>query len=200
MRSVSGRKGSFGVRVVFTDFDGVLHPASSATDLKRSVIASASAEGLRAKGLFVHAHLLAAALGLAGDADELRVVVHSSWRAHFRDDEIRRFIPELDPWYLGTVGFTTLARDAAILKWLEMTGSRVTDYLVLDDSPKLFAGGAQKWAKLLLCDPEKGLADPAVKDELRKFVHGRRDSADDLGTIDFEPVDIDALIAERKQR
>jgi hypothetical protein len=188
------------VRVVFTDFDGVLHPASSATDLKRSVIASASVEGLRASGLFVHAQVLASALSQAADSNELRLVVHSSWRSHFRDDQIRRFIPELEPWYLGTVGFTTLARDAAILKWLEMTGPRVTDYLVLDDSPRLFAGGQQKWTHLLLCDPERGLADAAVQDELRKFVLGRREKDDDLGAIDFERVDMADLLAQMKGR
>lgn len=193
-------EGSFNVRVVFTDFDGVFHPASAATDLKRSAIQAASAEELHARGLFVHAHLLGSALQGAWDTDEIRVVVHSSWRSHFRDDELRAFLPELAPWFLGTVGFATLSRDAAILKWLEMTGSRVSDYLVLDDSPRLFAGGTDRWANLVLCEPERGLDDPRVREELKKFISGRRNKADDLGAIEFEPVNMDDLIAQMKAR
>jgi hypothetical protein len=191
-------EGSVIVRVVFTDFDGVLHAASSATDLKRTVIKAASVEELHASGLFVHAHLLAAALRGASDTNEIKIVVHSSWRSHFRDDEIRSFIPELAPWFLGTVGFTTLSRDAAIVKWLEMVN--VSDYLVLDDSARLFAGGEAKWANLVLCDPERGLNDQSVLEELHKFIIGRRKKADDLGAIEFEPVNMAELIAQMKGR
>lgn len=186
------------MRVVFTDFDGVLHAASSAVDLKRSVIKAAGVEELRKAGLFVHTPVLAEALRKAWDSDEIRVVAHSSWRAHFRDDEIRGFVPELAPWFAGTVGFPTLSRDAAILKWLEMADPKVTDYLVLDDSVNLFAGGTQKWANLVLCDPEKGLGDAAVRDELQKFAFNRRNKPDELGVIEFEPVKLADVIAELK--
>jgi hypothetical protein len=188
------------VRIVFTDFDGVMHPASAAVDLKRSFIQQASIAELHARGLFVHTPVLAQALKGAHDSEELRVVVHSSWRANFRDDEIRRIIPELAPWMLGTVGFPTLARDAAIVKWLEMMGEKVTDYLVLDDVPQLFAGGAAKWANLVLCDPEKGLAEPRVQEELKKFLTGRRKrEKEDLGALDFESVNLDDLKASLKR-
>ncbi len=188
------------VRVVFTDFDGVLHPASAAIDLKRSTVQGASPAELRAAGLFVHTHVLASALRGAWDTEEIRVVVHSSWRSHFRDDEIRNFIPDLATWYRGTVGFTTLSRDAAIQKWLEMSEPRVTDYLVLDDAPGLFAGGTAKWPNLVLCDAERGLDDPAAREELGKFIVGKRNKDDDLGAIEFEPVNMADLIAQMKQR
>lgn len=188
------------MRVVFTDFDGVLHAASAAKHLQRSVVKTASLAELRKTGLFVHTHLLAAALRKASDSDEIRVVVHSSWRSHFRDDEIRDFIPDLAPWYGGTVGLSTLPRDAAILKWLELAQPRVTDHLVLDDAGGLFAGGADKWAKLVLCDPERGLSDPGVQEQLSEFVVGKRKPDDDLGAIEFEPVNMDELKAQMKAR
>ncbi len=189
------------MRVVFTDFDGVLHPASAATDLKRSFIKDSGNAELRAKGLFVFTQHLANAIAEAHDADEIRVVVHSSWRSNFRDDEIRRVIPELDRWFLGTVGFNTLARDAAIVKWLEMMGPKITDYVVLDDVPQLFSGGPSKWANLVLCDPEKGLSEPRVQAELKKFFTGRRkQEKDDLGALEFEFVDLDSLKASMKKR
>jgi hypothetical protein len=186
------------VRVVFTDFDGVLHAASSATELKRSTIKASTVAQLRSAGLFIHTPVLAEALSKAWDSNEIKVMAHSSWRAHFRDDEIRGFIPELAPWFLGTVGFPTLSRDAAILKWLEMAETKITDYLVLDDSPALFKGGTAEWPNLVLCNPEQGLGDPAVREELNKFALNKRAKADDLGAIEFEPVKLDDLIAELK--
>jgi hypothetical protein len=191
---------TFFVRIVFIDFDGVMHPASAAVDLKRSFIQQASPADLHARGLFVHTRILAEALKGAHDTAELRVVVHSSWRSNFRDDEIRRVIPELEPWLLGTVGFPTLARDAAIMKWLEMMGDKVNDFLVLDDVPQLFAGGAAKWANLVLCHPEKGLDEPRVQEELKKFLTGRRKrEKEDLGALDFESVDLESLKASLKR-
>jgi hypothetical protein len=188
------------MRVVFTDFDGVLHAASSAVGLKRSIITAANNAELRARGLFIFAPQLAAALKSAHDSADLRVVAHSSWRAHFRDDEIRGLIPELAPWFLGTVGFPTLGRDAAITKWLEMMAERVTDYLVLDDVPQLFSGGAAAWTNLVLCDSEKGIDDPRVQDELKKFLSGKRKrDLEDLGALDFESVDLEALKASLKR-
>lgn len=189
------------MRVVFTDFDGVLHPASAAADLTRSFVKESSNADLRAKGLFVFARQLAGAIASAHDTDAIRLVVHSSWRSNFRDDEIRRMIPELDRWFLGTVGFATLARDAAIVKWLEMMGPKVTDYLVLDDVPQLFIGGPSKWANLVLCDPEKGLSEDRVQVELKKFFSGRRkQEKEDLGALDFEFVDVASLKASIKKR
>ncbi len=189
------------MRVVFTDFDGVLHPASAAADLTRSSVKESSNAELRAKGLFVFTRQLASAMASAHDTDTVRLVVHSSWRSNFRDDEIRRMIPELDRWFLGTVGFATLSRDAAIVKWLEMMGPKVTDYLVLDDVPQLFAGGPAKWANLVLCNPEKGLSEPRVQTELKKFFTGRRkQEKEDLGALDFEFVDLESLKASMKSR
>ena len=189
------------MRIVFTDFDGVLHPASAATDLKRSFIQDSGNAELRAKGLFVFTHHLASAIAAAHDSDDIRVVVHSSWRSNFRDDEIRRVIPELDRWFLGTVGFNTLARDAAIMKWLEMMAAKVNDYVVLDDAPQLFSGGPSKWANLVLCNPEKGLSEPRVQEELKKFFSGRRkQETEDLGALEFELVDLDSLKASMKKR
>jgi len=188
------------MRIVFIDFDGVLHAAAAATGLKRSVITTSSQSEMRARGLFVFAPILESALRQAYDTEELRVVAHSSWRAYFRDDEIRALLPELEPWLLGTVGFPTLGRDAAITKWLELMDGRITDYLVLDDVPQLFSGGTDKWANLVLCDSEKGINDPRVQDEIKKFLTGRRKrEQEDLGAIDFEAVNLEELKASLKR-
>ena len=189
------------VRVIFTDFDGVLHAAAAAEGLSRSIVQAAGLSQLRQRGLFAHCAWLADAIKSSPNHESVRIVVHSSWRAHFRDDEIRGFMPELAPWFRGTVGFQMLARDAAIRKWLEMMGEKVFDYLVLDDSPGLFAGGAGKWANLVLCDPARGLGDPGVQLQVREFLQGTRKAiADDLGSLDFEPVKLDELKAELRGR
>jgi hypothetical protein len=70
---------------------------------------------------------------------------------------------------------------------------------VLDDSPRLFAGGPSKWANLVLCEPEHGLDDPRVKDELNRFIAGGGKD-DELGALDFERVDMADLIAQMKSR
>ena len=189
------------MRVIFTDFDGVLHAAAAAEGLSRSIVQAAGFAQLRQRGLFCHCAWLADAVKGSPNHECVRIVVHSSWRSHFRDDEIRGFMPELAPWFQGTVGFNTLARDAAILKWLEMMGDKVVDHLVLDDAPGLFAGGAGKWTNLVPCDPARGLGDPGVQSRVREFLQGKRKSAaDDLGALEFEPVKIDELKAELRGR
>jgi hypothetical protein len=189
------------VRVIFTDFDGVLHSAAASEGLSRSVVQAASLAELRRRGLFAHCAWLAEEIRAAPEPEHVRIVVHSSWRAHFRDDQIRGFMPELTPWFQGTVGFNTLGRDAAILKWLELMGGKVADYLVLDDVAGLFGGGSGKWAKLVLCEPSLGLGDPKVQAQVRDFLRGkRRGESDDLGALEFESVKISDLKAELRKR
>lgn len=189
------------MRVIFTDFDGVLHAAAAAEGLSRSIVQAAGLAQLRQRGLFAHAAWLAEVIRASPHHEIVRLVVHSSWRAHFRDDEIRGFVPELAPWFQGTVGFNTLARDAAILKWLEMMGGKVVDHLVLDDTPDLFSGGAGKWANLVVCDPAQGLGDPKAQAQVSDFLQKTRHAAaDDLGALEFEPVNLDALKAELRGR
>lgn len=189
------------MRVIFTDFDGVLHAAAAAKGLSRSIVQAADAALLRQRGLFVHCARLAEDIRASPNHPGVRIVVHSAWRAHFRDDEIRGFMPELAPWFQGTVGFNSLSRDAAILKWLELMGDKVEDYIVLDDTPGRFTAGGGKWVNLVACDPALGLGDPQVQTQVREFLHGRRKAAaQDLGALEFEPVKVEDLKVELRRR
>lgn len=188
------------MRVIFTDFDGVLHTAAAAEGLSHALVRAAAPAQLRARGLFAHCSWLANAVKASPFQDSVRIVVHSAWRTQFRDDEIRALVPELALWFQGSVGFNSLAPEAAILKWLEMMSGKVVDHLVLDATPGRFAGGAGNWATPVRCDPARGLGDPGVQATVREFLQGKRRVVSDLGALDFEPVKLDDLKAELRGR
>lgn len=148
------------MRVLFLDFDGVLHPASATFGLSPQVPLSQIRKVRPAT--FVHAGTLAEMLL---PHDDVRLLVHSSWRNQLEDDELRAIVPELQPWFAGSVGARYRGRDEAIRAWLAMHGT--CDFRVLDDEEALFSGS---WPQLIVCNPVSGLGDPDVQRALREWL------------------------------
>jgi hypothetical protein len=52
-----------------------------------------------------------------------------------------------------------------------------------------------------VCDPAQGLGDPKAQAQVSDFLQkARHAAADDLGALEFEPVNLDALKAELRGR
>lgn len=149
------------MRALFLDFDGVLHDATETSGLSPLVPLLQIREARPAA--FVHAARLA--MLLAGH-DDVRVVVHSSWRNLLDDDELGALLPELVAWYAGSVQQPFRGRLEAIRAWLHT--HRPRDFRILDDEPAFFFAGCPQ---LIVCDRRQGLSDPQAEQALRAWLH-----------------------------
>lgn len=131
--------------IIFLDFDGVLHPQPDPRRIGETEV-------------FTCLDILEAALrGL-----HYRVVLTTSWRAHFPLDELAGLLGSVGP-VIGVTGYLSLMdpltetrpiRQAEIERWLMLKDEQSTPFLVIDDLPNIFEPG---WAPLFLSDPETGL-------------------------------------------
>ena len=128
-------------RLLFLDFDGVLHPTSVT----------------ESKPLFCREHVLQATLA----GTDCEIVISSSWRHHHIPQELlARLSPAIR---VRVVGFTG---NAHIGKWPRY--QEIKNYLMdngnpswraLDDSRNEFPPGC---AQLLWCNPNRGIEGPQV--------------------------------------
>ena len=124
------------MRVLFLDFDGVLHATNGPA--------------------FVHVQALAAALQ---GCDDVKIVITASARIH---QAMVNMIPNI--WDLAgrVVDITPVinngvSRQREIEWWLNRPG--IIDYRVLDDDARLFD---KDWPPLILCDSRFGLNKPVI--------------------------------------
>jgi len=147
-------------RLLFLDFDGVMHPAGCTVDL-----------------YFCQLGLLQAWLGQRPDVD---IVVSSSWREHHPLDEIQSYFaseiatrvidvtPVLKPnsltQYDGGLPQECFEREAEVNRWLHANNAHGTSWAALDDQASLFK---PRNPHLVLCDGRIGLTQRAL-DEVEK--------------------------------
>jgi len=140
-----GRRGP--QRVIFLDFDGVLHPTGGKPG-------EASP--------FCWVDVLAEDLALHPDVG---LVVHSSWIERYSIEELREFLEPIAGRLLGTV--KPGPRAQAILSFLR-EHSYIQHWLVIDDDESEFGAGFGE--SLLLCNPRSGLSDPDARARLRTWL------------------------------
>ncbi|MDM0046798.1 HAD domain-containing protein [Variovorax dokdonensis] len=138
-----------GMRVVFLDFDGVLHPAG---------VPAGSA--LPFEWISELAHLLA-------EHPHVGVVVHSSWRSVFSPDELREFLRPLGWRPLATVGDG--AKAIAIQNYLR-EHPEIEDFIILDDDAQEFP--AKLGAHLVACASITGVSEQRVKHSIVVWLDG----------------------------
>ena len=135
------------MRVIFLDFDGVTHPAAH--------VASP----------LTHWCWLPVLARVLARHDDVFVVVHSTWRFQYTLDELRGL--------LGTVGERVIdvvpegSRLASIEAWLSAHREQVCGYRILDDDVGAFVPLP---AELIACDPERGLSDESVRQQLLSWL------------------------------
>lgn len=137
------------MRLIFLDFDGVVHEARG---------------DLEDDQYFEWLPFLAEEIAPYPD---VHVVVHSSWRHMHTPEELSGFMRVLAGRYLGSVPPGT--RERAIRAYLR-EAPHVGDYLVLDDAPDEFS--RIRGRRLLICDPSTGLSAPDVRRRLVAWLEG----------------------------
>jgi hypothetical protein len=131
------------MRVLFLDFDGVLHPASG-------VVSSLT----RWCWLPVLAQLLAR-------QDDVRIVVHSSWRDDHDIDQLRELLSNVGERVIGAT--PQGGRLESIERWLEAHPD-VSSYRILDDDESDFFHPLPR--ELILCDSARGIGDKHAQQQL----------------------------------
>lgn len=131
------------MRVLFLDFDGVLHPTGTAP------------------GSCLPFEWLPVLEQALGQWPDVSVVVHSSWREQFELEDLREFLSPLGTRVVAVA--PPGPRAAAISHFLAKTPS-VRSFLVLDDSAAEFS--PELTAHLLLCDPATGISALEVQEKL----------------------------------
>jgi hypothetical protein len=134
------------MRVLFLDFDGVLHA------------------GPNVQATTSHWCWLPELVRVLARHADVRIVVHSSWRVDYDLDELRELLGRLGE---RVVGVTPLGeRLESIEKWLE-THAEVQTYRIIDDDEADFY---RRPAELILCDPAMGLTDPRASERLMAWL------------------------------
>ena len=135
------------MRVIFLDFDGVLHPVGTQPG---------SPEAFR------WIHILCRLLVDPGD---VKLIVHSTWRYSYRESELRKLIQPLGFLLAGVV--PPMPRELAIETVLQSNRVSIRSHLVLDDSPDEFCHGH---VNLVVCDPELGISAKSVQVAIEQWL------------------------------
>lgn len=146
-----------GHRVLFLDFDGVLHPGPPPLGRgeEQPFIATK------------HFGWLPALLRTLAPHPDVKVVVHSTWRLAYDEAELWEILSDLGGRYLGAT--PAGERYASILQWLEANPG-VTSYRILDDEPDEFPQPLPE--QLIVCDPTQGVTGLEVASALRQWLSG----------------------------
>jgi len=137
------------MRVIFLDFDGILHPAGSPP------------------GAVLPFEWLPILERLLTPWPDVRLAVHSTWRYSFKPDELSELLGPLGPRFIGAV--PRGPRAESILWFLHMNAA-ITSYLVLDDAPAEFPRGFP--GNLVLCEPLLGISAPEVQARIEAWLAG----------------------------
>jgi hypothetical protein len=127
------------VRLIFLDFDGVLHPLDAQLP-----------EAERFCWLPVLDDLL------TGHPD-VHLVVHSTWRYTYADTELRAFLGPLGHRFAGSA--PRAPREQAIEMVLQ-ANRHIQHHLALDDDAREFSGSA---VNVLIVDSMRGISDESAQ-------------------------------------
>jgi hypothetical protein len=127
------------VRLIFIDFDGVLHPLNAQ---------------LPEAGRFCWLPVLD---DLLADHPDVHLVVHSTWRYEYTDHELRALLGPLGERFAGSA--PRAPREQAIEMVLQ-ANRHVRYHLALDDDAREFSGAA---VNVLLLDSQRGISDESAQ-------------------------------------
>lgn len=144
-------------RILFLDFDGVLHPAGLLGRAEPQLPISSMISKLR---LFRWTPQLESALS----GHEVYIVVTSSWTIFHSDRDLQEFLGPAGHRLMRTM--TDRPRWQGILK--SVAKLRPSTWLVLDDDHSSFPLPLP--SEVALCDPQKGITTPEVLERLRLWL------------------------------
>lgn len=134
------------MRLMFLDFDGVVHPADT---------------GLRLAERFCWLPILES---LVEGHPDVYIVVHSTWRYEYTDQELRGLLGPLGQRFVGSA--PRAPREQAIETVL-LANKLVRAHIALDDDRREFSGTT---VNLLPLDSQRGLSDELVQAEIKRWL------------------------------
>jgi hypothetical protein len=149
------------MRVLFLEFDGVLHPESA---VSRFIPVAPLPREIARAWLFRWAWILDE---LLEGHPEVSIVVHSKWRQLLADEELQSCMGPLARRFAGST--PRMAKWNSILEVVE--GNRLQDFRILDAHPEAFPSGL---GKLIACDTEIGLRAYGVQKQIRQWLAKER--------------------------
>jgi hypothetical protein len=135
------------MRVLFLDFDGVLHPGPG-------VVSS-----------LTHWCWLPVLAQLLARQDDVRIVVHSTWRDDHDIGELRELLSSVGERVIGAT--PEGGRLESIERWLEAHPD-VSSYRILDDDESDFFHPLPP--ELILCDSARGIGDKRAQQQLLSWL------------------------------
>jgi len=162
-------------RVISLDLDGVTHPCPHSVP-RRTDVAPLQWLDILAELLERH--------------PDVGLLVHSSWRETYSEDELRDMLHPLESRFAGVA--PAGQRAVAIQQWLQAHPG--VQLLAVDDEPSEFPSSFDY--RLVACHQQRGLSDPQVQTTIRGWLgrtaplpppRHRRDDLDVL-YLDFDGV------------
>lgn len=157
-------------KVLFLDFDGVLHPDA--------VFMTKKGPTLRAEGsLFMWADLLMEALE---EFPHVQIVLSTSWVRHLGFSRARSYLPApLKTRVIGATWHSSIGKGWLDQNWWDMASryeqicryvdrAHLTNWVSVDDDSDRWPEA--KLGYLVCCDGQHGLAQPGRIDELRNHL------------------------------
>lgn len=147
-------------RIIFLDFDGVLHPPKAIAGAKPPLTPKQILLGW--PDTFKHLHLLA---NLLNGHKDISVVVSSSWRLFLSDAELHELLRPIENWHEGSIGKPGLGREEAIREFISL--NEISDFIILDDVPAFFKDA---WTNLIICPAETGISDHFTHSRIKSWI------------------------------
>jgi hypothetical protein len=137
------------MRVLFLDFDGVLHPAGGEP------------------GTVLPFEWLPLLEQLLAPWPDVRLAVHSTWRYLYKSEEFPELLGPLGSRFIGAAPRGPRAESVL---WFLQLNPVIDDYLVLDDAPGEFPSDFP--GNLVLCEPLTGISAPEVQSRIKAWLAG----------------------------
>ncbi|MDB5839666.1 MAG: hypothetical protein JWQ23_1618 [Herminiimonas sp.] len=145
------------MRVIFLEFDGVLHPFSATS---RFAPVPPFKRAIERAWLFRWAWILD---DLLEGHPDVGIVTHSNWRQLIHDDDIQSFLGPLARRFAGST--PRAPKWNSILQVVQ--GNSLQDFRILDASPQAFPPGLPE---LIACDSEIGLREYGVQKQIQRWL------------------------------
>lgn len=155
------------MRVLFLDFDGVLHPLGLQLLDKRYVNGKPVARPYQVE-FFCWVPLLAQWLQAHPD---VCLVIHSSWRASHSEQALAEYLGPLKSRCLGATS-SELDKYPSILAWLA-DHPEVTSHRILDDALQEFPQDPAD-ESFVACDWQLGISEVAVQEQLKSWLESSK--------------------------
>ena len=135
-------------RLLFLDFDGVLHPAG---------------DEVKASQYFLWLDVL---VRLLAPWPDVALAVHSTWRYDHTPDELRALLGSLGQRFIGAVPRGPRQNS---IDWFLHLNPSFKNHLILDDAPQEFTSVAEE--RLVICDSRLGLSEPRVQGRILAWLN-----------------------------